>query len=73
MIKAVMFQSSCEVTVDDPNFYEELARFKSEIPHANRAWSSCKKVWVVTNPELFKELSYINTALEERKLQPELF
>lgn len=73
MIKATMFQTTLEVVIDDPAFYEDLERFKFEIPPKNRTWSSCKKVWVVTQPELFKHLPYIKTALEERKLQPELF
>jgi hypothetical protein len=73
MIRATAFQTVVEIQFGEPYVHGEFFRFRKEVPKINRTWNSTKKVWVVTQPELFKGLPCIKAALEERRMQPELF
>jgi hypothetical protein len=73
MIRATMFQTTMEIHFGEPFVPGEYAGFRDEVPAANRTWNPIKKLWVVSQPELFKGLPYIKAALEERRMQPELF
>jgi len=76
MIRATMFQTTCEVqikAIDQEELMMELNRFKEDVAVQHRRWNEVKKVWVVRQPYLYRHIKYIDTAIFESERQGSLF